>query len=83
LDSTFGAVVPGNIEGVVEITARMNGPAAVHEFGLSVSFLSGIVDCQFMRNDLICLQFTTKRIHSWDLPISVRGSQQTLEPVGR
>ena len=36
LQETFGAVQPGNIEGTIQITGRMNGPAGVYEFGLRV-----------------------------------------------
>ena len=38
MDEAFGAVEIGEVEGVIELQARMNGPAAVHEFGLKVRF---------------------------------------------
>jgi len=37
MDAEFGTVTVGEIEGVIELSARMYGPAAVHEFGLRVS----------------------------------------------
>lgn len=38
MDEAFGAVqAGGDLEGVIELTGRMNGPAGVHEFGLRVS----------------------------------------------
>lgn len=39
LDKTFGAVTVGNLEGTIEITGRMNGPAGVYEFGLRNPFM--------------------------------------------
>ena len=37
MDETLGGVAAGDVDEVIELTARMNGPAAVHEFGLRVS----------------------------------------------
>ena len=37
MDAEFGSVTVGEIEGVIELSARLYGPAAVHEFGLRVS----------------------------------------------
>lgn len=38
LDDAFGAVTPADkIEGVIELTGRMNGPYSTHEFNLRVS----------------------------------------------
>ena len=37
LDDEFGAVAPGDLTDTIELTARMNGPASVHEFALRVS----------------------------------------------
>jgi hypothetical protein len=37
LDSTFGAVVAGPVDGVIELQQRIGGPMAVHEFSLKVS----------------------------------------------
>lgn len=34
LDQTFGAVTVGDLEGVIEVTGRLNGPAGVYEFSL-------------------------------------------------
>ena len=40
MNETFGQVeVSTDIEGVIEITARMGGAPAIHEFGLRVSFV--------------------------------------------
>ena len=39
MDETLGGVAAGDVDGVIELNARMNGPAAVHEFGLRVSRL--------------------------------------------
>jgi hypothetical protein len=36
LDSTFGAVVAGPVDGVIELQQRIGGPMAVHEFSLKV-----------------------------------------------
>jgi hypothetical protein len=40
LDDEFGAVAPGDLTAEVQLTARMNGPAAVHEFALRVSTIA-------------------------------------------
>ena len=37
MNEAFGNVEIGNVDGVIELTARVYGPAAVHEFGLRVS----------------------------------------------
>ena len=43
MDEAFGAVQAGpDIEGVIELSARLNGPAAVYEFNLRVSRLVGL-----------------------------------------
>jgi hypothetical protein len=45
LDSEFGAVAAGDIEGVIEVAAGMSGAAAVHEFALRVSFFLFVRNC--------------------------------------
>jgi hypothetical protein len=37
MNEAFGEVTVGDVEGVIELTGRMNGPAAVYEFPLRVS----------------------------------------------
>jgi hypothetical protein len=37
LTEQFGAVQTGQVEGTIEISGRMNGPAGIYEFGLRVS----------------------------------------------
>jgi hypothetical protein len=41
MNEAFGAVQVGEIEGTIELTGSLNGPAGVYEFGLKVSY----VDC--------------------------------------
>eukprot|EP00980_Cylindrotheca_fusiformis_P005917 scaffold1246_cov134-Cylindrotheca_fusiformis.AAC.9 len=36
LDSEFGPVVPGDVEGTIEVKGRIGGAPGVHEFGLKV-----------------------------------------------
>lgn len=39
LDEAFGQVAAAeDIEGVIEVVARMNGAPGVHEFGLKVNY---------------------------------------------
>lgn len=37
MDEAFGSVEVGDLEGTIEIAARMGGAPAIHEFGLKVS----------------------------------------------
>ena len=40
LDETFGAVAPGNeIEGTIELTGRVGGAIAIHEFSLKNPYM--------------------------------------------
>ena len=49
MNEAFGAVQAGpEIEGVIELSANLNGPAAVHEFNLRVSRLVGLNLMQFV-----------------------------------
>lgn len=39
LNESFGSVTVGDVEGTIELNARMNGPAAVYEFALRNPFM--------------------------------------------
>ena len=41
MDEAFGSVEVGDLEGTIELTARLNGPASIHEFGMRVSSCGG------------------------------------------
>ena len=47
MDETFGSVEIGDLEGTIEITARMGGAPAIHEFGMRVSFLKLLTVAQY------------------------------------
>ena len=65
MDEAFGAVqAGGDLEGVIELTGRMNGPAGVHEFGLRVSRKN----CSFFLLKLArgnCFWFCTSVSHEY------------------
>ena len=80
MDEAFGAVEAGDIEGTIELAARMNGPASVHEFAMRVRVELGVekpvltrsVHCadQHVFSFLLLLAFDDDRTHSWDSPTS-------------
>lgn len=86
LEEEFGAVQVGDLEGTIEINARMGGAPAIHEFGLKVSLLSidGCIDIMYLCVVSQCFPpvHVWCRINSWALPISVLPSHQKLEVNG-
>lgn len=78
MNESFGSVTVGDVEGTIELNARMNGPAAVYEFALRVSCVwlfyiclaSVLQDLNTILSSLVLDRHDVRfiRIHSWALP---------------
>jgi hypothetical protein len=69
LNETFGAVaISDKLEGVIELSGRMNGPASVHEFALRVSVVIMIIVTIFPCQEIPRM---AKELVDYELPRSI------------